>query len=84
MVTCSLIPFFGHLLIFLIPFESEGSIFVDTLLVIGLSMFGMGLGSYYSVSFPAIGYAVPKNIRGIFDITQEAHMLVYAFFRQSQ
>ena len=34
------------------------------MLIIGLSCFGMGLGSYYSVSFPAIGYTVPESIRG--------------------
>lgn len=28
-------------------------------------MFGTGIGGYYSVSFPAVGMAVPTSIRGL-------------------
>jgi hypothetical protein len=31
----------------------------------GFFVFGTGIGAYYSVSFPAVGMAVPKSIRGL-------------------
>ena len=34
-------------------------------LVVGLSFFGMGLGTYYSINFPAVGLSVPQHIRGV-------------------
>lgn len=35
------------------------------LLGCGFVVFGTGIGSYYSVSFPAVGKAVPQKIRGL-------------------
>jgi hypothetical protein len=35
------------------------------MLAMGFFMFGMGIGGYYSVSFPAVGLAVPQSIRGL-------------------
>ncbi len=59
-VFCSLIPMLGHFIIFIIPdCSKEESMLVEFFLILGLSFFGMGLGSYYSISFPAVGYTVP-------------------------
>lgn len=33
--------------------------------MVGFVLFGMGIAGYYSISMPAIGLAVPQNIRGI-------------------
>lgn len=35
------------------------------LLAAGFFVFGTGIGGYYSVSFPAVGMAVPQKIRGL-------------------
>ena len=35
------------------------------MLATGFIVFGTGIGGYYSVSFPAVGMAVPKKIRGL-------------------
>jgi hypothetical protein len=32
---------------------------------LGFFIFGTGIGGYYSVSFPAVGLAVPSEIRGL-------------------
>lgn len=62
----SLAPLCGHLMIYLITnCDGESSFFEELFLVFGLVLFGMGLGSYYSISFPAVGLAVPEGIRGI-------------------
>jgi hypothetical protein len=34
-------------------------------LALGFFVFGTGIGGYYSVSFPAVGLAVPTSIRGL-------------------
>jgi hypothetical protein len=59
------IPLIGHSIIFLDEdCQAEPSFFGETTLIIGFSFFGMGIGSYYSVSFPAVGLSVPQDIRG--------------------
>lgn len=62
---CSLFPLVGHLTIFFITnCDGETSLQEEFFLAIGLIFFGMGLGSYYAVSFPAVGLSVPSGIRG--------------------
>lgn len=34
------------------------------ILALGFFIFGCGIGGYYSISFPAVGMAVPTKIRG--------------------
>ena len=61
----SVIPLLGHSLIFFdVNCESEPTLVVKGILVLGLAFFGMGIGTYYSVSFPAVGLSVPSKIRG--------------------
>jgi len=61
----SVIPLLGHSLIFFdFNCDSEPSLIVKGILVFGLAFFGMGIGTYYSVSFPAVGLSVPSKIRG--------------------
>ena len=62
----SLIPLLGHSIIFLDHNCKEApSRWAEVALVVGLSFFGMGLGTYYAVSFPAVGLCVPQSIRGV-------------------
>ena len=32
--------------------------------MMGMTFFGLGIGTYYSISFPAVGLSVPSHIRG--------------------
>ena len=61
----SFIPFIGHSVIFL-DHNCDGSptLLSSVILLIGLCFFGMGIGTYYAISFPAVGLSVPQNIRG--------------------
>ena len=61
LVFCStLIPLIGHFIIFInTNCENATSLKQKIFLAIGLSFFGMGLGAYYSISFPAVGLCVP-------------------------
>ena len=82
MLYISLIPLIGHsLILFDINCESEPSIIEKIVLGFGLAFFGMGIGSYYSVSFPAVGLSVPQKIRGNYDDTKVWHMPVWLFFK---
>ena len=82
MLYISLIPLLGHSLIFFdINCESEPSIIEKIVLGFGLTFFGMGIGSYYSVSFPAVGLSVPQRIRGNYDDIKVWHMPVWLFFK---
>jgi hypothetical protein len=77
----------GHFVIFLSTnCERESSLLLEkVLLVMGLMFFGMGLGAYYSVCFPAVGLTVPQQIRGIASPKhQERAMPASASSKQSQ
>jgi hypothetical protein len=68
----SVIPLIGHSLIFFdINCEGEPTPMVKAILTLGMAFFGMGIGTYYSVSFPAVGLSVPTSIRGMPLVTQE-------------
>ena len=61
----TLIPLTGHFIIYMnTNCETHTSSSQKILLAVGLCFFGMGLGAYYSISFPAVGLSVPENIRG--------------------
>jgi hypothetical protein len=77
------IPVIGHSLIYL-DFNCEASptIMGQILLVLGLTFFGIGIGTYYSVSFPGVGMSVPKKIRGNIELMKEWLMLVWHFSRR--
>ena len=65
----SFIPLLGHSLIFFdFNCDSEPTLAVKGILALGLALFGMGIGTYYSVSFPAVGLSVPSKIRGKYKI----------------
>ena len=66
MLYVSVMPLIGHSLIFLNG-NCEGSptVLAKTLLILGMIFFGIGIGTYYSVTFPAVGLSVPRKIRGI-------------------
>lgn len=63
----SCLPFLGHLMIMMLPNCEEASLSMSgkILLACGFFVFGTGIGAYYSVSFPAVGMAVPQKIRGL-------------------
>ena len=63
----SVLPFFGHMIITVLPNceEEELGIEMKFLLGAGFFVFGSGIGAYYSVSFPAVGMSVPQKIRGL-------------------
>jgi hypothetical protein len=62
----SLLPLLGHSLIFFdFNCDQEPTLIVKIILALGLTFFGIGIGTYYSVSFPAVGLSVPSCIRGI-------------------
>jgi hypothetical protein len=55
------IPLIGHSIIFFDQdCEVEPTLLGEATLILGLSFFGMGIGTYYSVSFPAVGLSVPQ------------------------
>jgi hypothetical protein len=55
------IPLIGHSIIFLDrDCEGEPTFLGELTLILGFCFFGFGLGSYYSVSFPAVGLSVPQ------------------------
>ena len=61
----TIIPLTGHFIIYMSTnCETHTSFHQKILLAVGLSFFGMGLGAYYSISFPAVGLSVPESIRG--------------------
>ena len=63
----SILPFLGHMMIMFLPNCEKESLTIGGKLMLasGFLVFGTGIGGYYSVSFPAVGMAVPKNIRGL-------------------
>ena len=63
----SVLPFLGHLMIMMLPNCEEESLSLSgkLLLACGFFVFGTGIGAYYSISFPAVGMAVPQKIRGL-------------------
>lgn len=62
----SFIPLLGHSIIFFDQdCDKQPTFFGELTLILGFSFFGMGIGSYYSVSFPAVGLSVPQEIRGM-------------------
>lgn len=63
----SALPFLGHLMIMMLPNCEEESLSLSgkLLLACGFFVFGTGIGAYYSISFPAVGMAVPQKIRGL-------------------
>jgi hypothetical protein len=78
----SFIPLIGHSIIFLNEdCQTEPTFFGELTLIIGFSFFGMGIGSYYSVSFPAVGLSVPQEIRGSFGAIQAWPTLAWASSR---
>jgi hypothetical protein len=62
----SIIPLIGHAIIFFDENCENGqeTFKGQLILIIGFSFFGMGIGSYYSISFPGIGLSIPEQIRG--------------------
>lgn len=61
----SIVPLVGHTIIYIDHnCQSEIALSEKIMLILGLIFFGMGLGSYYSISFPAVGLSVPESIRG--------------------
>jgi MFS family permease len=63
----SVIPLIGHSIIysdFDCDLNGETS-FGKFILILGFIFFGMGIGSYYSVSFSAVGLSIPQPIRGM-------------------
>ena len=57
----SFIPLIGHSIIFFVEdCDGEPTFMGQFTLVLGFCFFGMGIGSYYSVSFPAVGLSVPQ------------------------
>jgi hypothetical protein len=63
----SVLPFLGHVMIMLLPNCEEESLSIGGRLLLGTGffVFGTGIGAYYSISFPAVGMAVPSKIRGL-------------------
>lgn len=81
----SAIPLIGHSLIYLdLNCESEPTFTGEAMLVLGLIFFGVGIGTYYSVSFPAVGLSVPSNIRGINKYRKGWLTLAWPFCRRSR
>lgn len=58
----SFIPLIGHGIIFLDEnCDASGpTLMGEATLIIGFTFFGMGIGTYYSVSFPGVGLSVPS------------------------
>lgn len=63
----SVLPFLGHLMIMMLPNCEQESLSIGGKLLLGCGffIFGTGIGAYYSVSFAAVGMAVPQKIRGL-------------------
>ena len=63
----SFLPIVGHMMIMLLPNCEQESLTIGGKLMLasGFFVFGTGIGGYYSVSFAAVGMAVPKSIRGL-------------------
>jgi MFS family permease len=57
----SVLPFLGHLIILSLPNCEEETLSTGKKFILGSGffVFGSGIGVYYSVSFPAVGMAVP-------------------------
>lgn len=63
----SLLPLAGHGIIFLDENcgEAGATLTGKLTLIVGFCFFGMGIGAYYSISFPGVGLSVPREIRGM-------------------
>ena len=51
------------------------------ILIVGFIFYGIGIGTYYSVSFPAVGLSVPQEIRGIYNLIVGMAYACMAFFQ---
>lgn len=77
-----MIPLIGHGIIFLDTNCTDGpTLFGEFILVVGLCFFGMGIGSYYTVSFPGVGLAVPESIRGTYFCNKGTGYACMGFFQ---
>ena len=59
----SFIPLIGHSIIYFdqdCSIESGPTFINEAILILGFIFYGMGIGTYYSISFPAVGLSVPQ------------------------